>query len=242
MLGKRGDELDAWDTFLVLENYFSKSESISAPSAPKDGWTNVGQPLQPIPEGPEEWSPMSSPGHESSNPESLTGSGYELMEGDAPPRASSLAWSTMSDAVPELAGEHAPPNPGLSTESGHLLTGVDAPLSTSVFPTWFHPDHADYGLMGTHASRPNLGPSDPRPSTKSDSDHRLVVEEPPSIPALPKEFDTDHESEGVHPPPRLSNSESDHEILYTAPSSSVSSINSGRRSKGAGSVEESSSS
>ena len=72
----------------------------------------------------------------------------------------------------------APPNPGPSTESGYEAMKVDAPLSAPVFPTWFHPDHADYGLMKAHASLPKSGP--PNPSTESDSGQRLVVEEPSS--------------------------------------------------------------
>jgi hypothetical protein len=110
--------------------------------------------------------------------------------------------STMSDADHELVEAHALPNPGQSTESGHESTEVHAPLSSSVFPTWFHPDHADYGLMDAHAaSRPNSGPSNPRPSTEFDSDHtRLAVEEPPSRPASPTEIDADQEYEVVHPP------------------------------------------
>lgn len=103
--------------------------------------------------------------------------------------------STMSDADHELVEEHALPSPGPSTE-------VHAPLSSPVFPTWFHPDHADYGLMDAHAaSRPNSGPSNPRPSTEFDSDHTgLAVEEPPSRPASPTKIDADQEYEVVHPP------------------------------------------
>ena len=48
--------------------------------------------------------------------------------------------STMSDEDYELveAGAHAPPNPGTSTESSHESTEVHVPLSSHVFPTWFH--------------------------------------------------------------------------------------------------------
>jgi hypothetical protein len=110
--------------------------------------------------------------------------------------------STVSDAGYELVDAHALPDPGPSTESGHALpVEVYEPiLSTQRFSTWFHPDHADYGLMG-HATRPNLGPSNPRPSTESDSDHRQAVEEPPSIPASQTEFDADQKNQGAHPPP-----------------------------------------
>ena len=195
-LGKRGDDMHAVNKMLlVFKKHRSKSKSSS--SVPAGGWTDLKRPLSPIPEGPEEGSPLSSSDHEPSNPESSTGSGYEVMEGGAPPRASSPALSTMSDAVPKLAGEHGLPNP----EPGHLLTWMDAPPLNPVSSTWSHPDHMDEGLMGAHASRPNLGLSDPKPST--------------SDPRPSTEFD------------------SDHEMLYTAPSSSVSSTNSDRRSKDA---------
>jgi hypothetical protein len=108
--------------------------------------------------------------------------------------------STESDADYELVDAHALSNPGPSTESGHELPEVHAPPPTQLFTTWFHPDHADYGLMG-HAPRPNLGPSNPRPSTESDSDHRPAVEEPPSIPASQTVFDAGQENQVVHPPP-----------------------------------------
>jgi hypothetical protein len=170
MLGKRGDELNWLRLTKYFENYFPKPEESSAarpsssspPSGPADGWTDITQPQPSIPEEP---SPVSSPDrdHAPPKPGSLTETGYESMKGDAPP--------------------------GPSTESDHDLTGVHAPLSSPVFSTWFHPDH---GLMGAHVPQPNLGPSNPSPLTGSDSDHRLVAEEPPSRPASPTEFDADH--------------------------------------------------
>ena len=141
--------------------------------------------------------------------------------------------STMSDADYELVDAHALPNPGPSTLSGHKLPEVHAPPRTQVFPTWFHPDHADYGLMG-HAPKPNLGASNPRPSTELDSDHRLPVGKPPSRPASSTEFGADHEHQVVHPPlsPPGSASpiQSDLKMVDVAPSSSVSSTNPDRRS------------
>ena len=156
----------------------------------------------------------------------------------AKPEESSAARpsSAMSDADYELVDAHAPPNPGTSTESGHELPEVHAPPPTQVFPTWFHPDHADYGLMGAHSSLPNVGPSNPRPSTEFDSDQKLPVEEQPSKPAPPTKIDRDHEYQVVHPPTpspgSSSSTESDHEMVDVPPSSSVSSTNPDRRSMG----------
>lgn len=75
---------------------------------------------------------------------------------------------------------HAPPNPepSESTGSSYDSMKVEAPGLPPVFPTWFHPVHADYRMMGTHASLPKSGPSNP--STESESGQRLVVEEPQS--------------------------------------------------------------
>ena len=223
-LGKRGKEFD--ELLSVFENHFPEPESSGArpssgspSSGPYHEWTDVEEPL-----------PISHLRYERPNPESLE-SGYELMEADAM-EPSSPAWSTMSDADPEFA--HALPNPGPSTESGRLLTGTDAPMSSLVHPTWFHPDH---GLMGAHAPEANVGPSNPRPSTESDSDHSLVAEEPPSGAGSPTEFDTDYEYQLMHPlrltPGSASPTESDDEMLYTAPSSPVSLTNPDRRSMGA---------
>jgi hypothetical protein len=209
MLGKRGDDLD--ELFLLYEDHFAQPEESSAarpsssspPSGSDPGWTDLKQPLPSAPDG---WSPVSSPDHAPPNPGPSTESGHELIKWDASPGPSSLASSTMSDADFELVGAHAPPNPGPSTEFDHEVTGVHTPLSNLVFPTWFLTDH---GFMGPHAPQPNLGP---------DSDHRLVVEEPPSRPASPTEFDADHGYQEVHPP---------------SPSpGSASSTNSGRRSMG----------
>jgi len=183
MLGKRGNEDELWLKYLSkFKNYFKK------PKGPVDGWTDVRQPLPSIPENP---SPVSSP-------ESLTESGHELAEEYAPPRAgpSRPASSTMSDADQELVGAHALPSPGPSTESDHGSTEVHAPLSSPVFPTWFHPDHGSIA-SGAHAPQPNLGPSNPWPSTEFNSDHRFVVEEPPLRPASPTE--SDHEMVDVPP-------------------------------------------
>ena len=212
MLGKRGNPLtrdELWQMYLSkFENHFAN------PDGPVHGWTDVGQPLPSIPEHP---SPVSSP-------ESLTGSEYESAEEgeDAPPWAgpSRPGPSTMPDADQKLVGAHALSSPGPSTESDHESTEVHAPLSSPVFPTWFHPDH---GSMGAHAPQPNLGPSNPWPSTEFDSDHRFVVEEPPSRPASPTESDADHEYQVVHSPPSspglASPIESDDEMVDVPPSS-----------------------
>ena len=215
MLGKRGAHLDeAWLEYLDhFDNHFALPDesaaahpsSSSPPSGPDHGWTDVERPPSSVPEKPPP------------NPESLTGSEYESAEEgeDAPPWAgpSRPPSSTMSDAA------HAIPNPGPpSTESA----GHDAPLSSPVFPTWFHPDH---GSMGAHAPQPNLGPaSNPSwPSTEFDSDHRFVVEEPPSRPSSPAESDADHEYQVVHSPPPspglASPIESDDEMVDVPPSS-----------------------
>jgi hypothetical protein len=74
------------------------------------------------------------------------------------------------------------PNPGPSTESDHLLTPIHAPLSSTVYPTWFHPDNE---LLGAHGSQPNTAHAPPNtgpsnPSTEFDSDHRLAAGQPPS--------------------------------------------------------------
>jgi len=191
-LGKRGDRYEQW--FEYVENHFAKPEAPPSArplsSSPPYEWgTEVRKPLPSIPEGPESLSDSDS---DWDVPHWPSGSGSS---------------STMSKAYHGLVGAHAPPNLGPSTKSYHDLTGVHAPLSSPVHSTWFGADH---GLMGAHDSdrhepqpwlQPNLGPSNPRPLTESDSDHRLVVEEPPSRSASPTGFDADHEYEVVHPPP-----------------------------------------
>ena len=75
------------------------------------------------------------------------------------------------------SGMNAPaPNPGPSTGSDHLLAGMDAPLSSPVYPTWFHPDNQ---FLGAHSPRPNTGPSNP--STEFNSENRLVGGQPPPL-------------------------------------------------------------
>jgi hypothetical protein len=210
MLGKRFDDFDELSKLilgyghnpdLVHENPFARPEEPSAarPSSslspsmpfrtrpfrtrplrtrpfrrPNVGWTNAKKMLPSIPEDP--------------------AAEDEAMKELAPGK-SSPASLTMSDAHPGSVGAHALPNPGPSTESDHLLTGMGAPLSSPVYPTWFSPNR---GSMGAHAPQPNLGPNS-RPSTEFDSDHRLVVEEPPSGPGSSTVAD-DHEYHVVHPP------------------------------------------
>ena len=186
MLDKRGGgEFEPW--LKLLEGHFEKKvessvarpSSSSPPSGTDHEWTDVEQFL---PSNPGEPSPVSKVGqdHAPPSPGSLTESGYELIEGDAQPGPSSPDH--------ELTGAHALPNSGRPTEPGHDLTEGHAPLSSPVLSTWFDPDH---GLTGaaTHPPMPYLGPSFfKQPSTESD---RLVVEEPPSRPASPREFDAD---------------------------------------------------
>ena len=113
-------------------DHFAKPESSSSslPSRPADGWTDVKQPLSPIPEEP---SPVSSPDHALPSPGLLTESGNELMKGDAPPRPWGPALSIMSSADHESMGAHALPNPGPSTESDPEM--MDVPPSSPVLST-----------------------------------------------------------------------------------------------------------
>ena len=105
-----------------------------------------------------------------------------------------------SDLDYELVDEHALPNSRPSTESGNESPEVHAPPPTQVFPTWFHPDHAEYGLMG-HAPPPNSGPSNPRPSTELHSDDKPAVEKQTSGPPPQTELNANQENQVVHPPP-----------------------------------------
>ncbi|KAF8502896.1 hypothetical protein F5888DRAFT_1667911, partial [Russula emetica] len=120
------------------ESHFPPNpEELSA--GPTNGWTDLTQPLSPIPEEP---SPVSSPDHAPPSPGSLTG--YELMKGDVPPGPSGPA-STMSSADHELMGAHVLPNSGPSTDSDHEI--VDVPPSSPVSsanpdPQWMSSDSA----------------------------------------------------------------------------------------------------
>ena len=218
MLGKRFDDPDdiGLKYLSKFADYFTKPEeseaarplSSSPPSGPDHGRTDAEQPLPSNPEnpspvsGPESLTESSPDSLTESSSESLTESGYESMEE-----------SDASSAGPSRLAS--------STVSNHEWTGVHAPLSSPVFPMWFHPDRADYGLMGAHASRP-IGPLNQRPSTEFDSDNMLVVEEPPSRPGTPTVSDADHEYQVVHPPlpsqGSVSPIESDHEMLDVPPS------------------------
>jgi hypothetical protein len=84
--------------------------------------------------------------------------------------------STMSDADYEFVGVHALPNAKSSIASGHE------------------------GLMGAHASQPNLNPSNARPLTESESENRLAVAGAPSRPTPPTEFDAGQEYQVARPP------------------------------------------
>jgi hypothetical protein len=117
------------------ESSAARPSSSSPPSEPADGWTDLKQPLSPIPEEP---SPVSSQDHAPPSPGSLTG--YELMKGDAPPGPSGSASST---ADHELMGAHVLPNPGPSTDSGHEMVDVppSSPVSsTNPDPQWMSSD------------------------------------------------------------------------------------------------------
>jgi hypothetical protein len=178
ILGKRGDNLN--NALFIYEDYIDKllaahPSSRLPPSEPHHGWTNVEQPLPSI---AEEEDPMPS-----------TESDHDWTEVHTS--------STMSDADHDWVEPPALWNPGPSRESGPESTKIHAPLSSPVFPTWFHPDHADDGLLGSHASLPNSGPSNTRPLTELDSGHRLVVEEPPPRPASPTKFNADQVRGGV---------------------------------------------
>ena len=203
MLGKRADEMEMEELSkailaygqkpdLVRVNPFAKPEESSSPrpsrTRPKGGWTNLKKVLPTIPEDSPMYTGKSS--YAWLNPESL-GSEHdsESMEGDAPGQWRPAS-STTHDADHELVGVHALPIPEPSTEPDHLLAPMDELPSGPVYSTWFHPDHKS---MGAHAPQPNLGSSSLRPPTEFDSDHGLVVKEPPSVPGSPAEFDTDDE-------------------------------------------------
>ena len=114
-------------------------------------------------------------------------------------------------------------------ESPHLLTGVHAPLTGQVNPTYFHPDNE---LLGAHAETPTM-------PTDLGSDHTVVVE--PSSPT--KGPSTEPDFEMVHGPqliPISSSTESGFEMVDMPPSGQASSTDSNRESMSADSVEESS--
>ena len=161
-LVKRGDELDELPQ--LFKDLYAKPESESSaalpsssapPSGPYHGSTDDRQPLPPIPED-WEWLPVASTDHRPPSPPSWIEPGPELMMG----------------------GTAAPPG----SDPELMDSEIHAPLSSPVIPTWFHPDHR---LAGMDAPRPNLGSLNPRPLTEFDSNHRLVVVEPPSRPASP---------------------------------------------------------
>ena len=89
------------------------------------------------------------------------------------------------------------PNPGPSTESGHLLTPMRAPQSSTVYPEWFHSDNE---LLGAPVSQPNAAhaPQKTGPSTGFDFAHTLVAEQSPS---QTKGLSTNLEIEMVDFPP-----------------------------------------
>ena len=125
----------------------TRPSSSSLPSGPADGWTDVKQPLPPIPEEP---SPVSSPDHAPPSPGSLTESGNELMKGDAPPGPSGPASSIMSSADHELMGADALPNPGPSTDSNPEMMDVP-PVSSPVSST--NPDRQSMGVDSPSGKR-----------------------------------------------------------------------------------------
>jgi hypothetical protein len=122
------------------------------------------------------------------------GMGKYLEDWVVPPVESSAAHESSSPAPLEMSVMNAPaPNPGPLTESEHSLAGMDAPLSSPVYPAWFHPDNE---LLGAHPPQPNTGPSNP--STELDSGPRLVAEEPP--PRVKPSLSKSHIEMGIIPP------------------------------------------
>jgi hypothetical protein len=169
---------------------------------------------------PEEWSaahPLSSSSLSETDDERITVKKPRPSVPETP--------STMSDSDYKLvgAGQHVPPNTGSSTEAGHESTEADASLVNQVFPIWFHPDNPDHGLTASYVSPPNLEPSSPGPSKASDSDHRLVMVEPPLRSPLPSDFDTDRKYRVAHPPPPLPGSSSPGSSSLGSPSFGTSS-------------------
>lgn len=82
--------------------------------------------------------------------------------------------------IPKVGSPAPRPDYTQDTQSAQLLSGMHAPQSSTVLPIWFHPEN---GLLEAHAAPPN-------PSTELDSNNRLVVEKPPSLPkGLPTESD-----------------------------------------------------
>lgn len=67
------------------------------------------------------------------------------------------------------------PNPRPLTEAEHSSMGTNAPQSSTVNPTLLRPDNK---LMGAQAMQLNKGPLNP--STESESNYKIVAEEPPS--------------------------------------------------------------
>jgi hypothetical protein len=151
---------------------------------------------------PSSSSPPSGPDHGWTDVEKPLPSNPEMPSPVSSPDHAPPNPSTMPDADHELVGAHEPPNPGASTESDQEPTAVHALLSSPVFPAWFLTDH---GYKGPHA---------PTPDSWFDSDHRLVVEEPPSRPASPTESGVYYEHPPPPPSPRsASPMESDHEMV-----------------------------
>ena len=159
-LGKRGDELGKLN-MLILESGHDPDLVHQNPIVAKPEELNPGPPssLPPSmslpPSRPRRrpkggWTNLKRP--LVSIPEDSAGEDEAM--GEEALGQSSAASLTMPDARPELVAAHALPNAKQSTGSDHLLTGMDVPLSSPVHP------------------QPNLGPSYPRPPTKSD--HEMV--------------------------------------------------------------------
>ena len=113
-----------------------------------------------------------------------------------------------SSSAPSEAGHvstNAPaPNPGPSTQPPYVMnTGLKGPLSSSMFPKWFHSDNM---ILDVHGSQP----------IPADSGHRAVTEEPSSP---TRESPT--------------GSESSFELVGGSPSGSVSSTDPSRESMSA---------
>ena len=171
------------------------------------------------------------------------------------PSAPADGWTDLSQPLPSIPEEpspvsspdHAPPSPGLLTESGYELMnwevppggpGPSGPASSTMSST------TDHGLLGAHALL-KPGPStysdremvdvSPQPGSASPTeiDH-MMVDVPPPLGSA-STLESDHEMVDAPPLPGSALPiASDHEMVDVPPSSSVSSKNPNRLSMGAG--------
>ena len=127
------------------------------------------------------------------------------------PEESSAAAEGPSSSAPPEAGHvstNAPaPNPGPSTQPPYVMnTGLKGPLSSSMFPKWFHSDNA---ILDVHGSQP----------IPADSGHRAVTEEPPSpTRGSPTGSEASFESVGGSPSGSVSSTDPSRESMSADPS------------------------